>query len=1451
MAGSTPSADARRSNLTRSQRLIWTGQQLHPAAPLYNMAFMFVVDGRLDEAAMARATGRLIDECDALRTVVEVQDGLPRQRVPAAEERRGPGLEQVDVSSAADPAAAARAWATERAARPFDIARAMTDLALLRLGPERYAWYLGQHHLVTDAWSVELLLRRLESWYTVEADGAAPPTEPLPPFAAHAEREVAAAGPRERLAVAERTAGAGPSIAGPYGRDRRRAGTASRRIELDLGTARTAALRELATRPEARALTADLSLFTVVATALVATLTRLDVGDGGSTPLVLGVPVHQRPTPDLRRTVGLLTEVMPLTVDADPEASFATLAEGIRGGMMAMLMRSAPRPGAEGAGDAGLGTVRDADAVLNFLPMRYARFAGFRCTTEWLHPGHHDREHPLRLQVHDFEDDGRLRILFDLNAAMFDGPFAAAAVAQFERVVDAMIADWSEPVVAADRLDDAGRARAIAAGVGPRPVAVAAATVPTMIAAQVASDPGAVAMACGERTWSYAEFDRRVAALAAQLPPAADGPVGILMRRGPEAVIAMAAAMRAGTAFVPVDPDWPAARRSMVLEDAGASLVLVAGGTDAGGRASVTVDASAEQPGDGAGTGESAPADPASAAYVMFTSGSTGRPKGVQVSHGALASYVAWAGDFYCRGRRLTFPLFTPLTFDLTITSIMVPLATGGTIVIHRRTAADGDLALLDVVDEDRVDIIKLTPSHLGLLDGRDLTGSRVRQLILGGEDLTVERARRARRIFGPDVQVHNEYGPTEATVGCVVHTFDPEADAAEASVPIGRPIAGMQAHVLDERGRPVPDGIAGELHLAGPGLADGYLGRPELTAERFGPSAFDPSLRLYRTGDRARRRPDGVLDYLGRRDEQVKVRGVRIELGEVEAAVARQPGVRACVAGVIERPAALEPADVTYCSRCGIASSYPGVTYDAEGVCDQCRGFETYRDRAAVYFRGMEELRAIIDRSRAAAPSAPYDCIALLSGGKDSTYMVARLVDAGARPLALTLDNGYISEEAKANIRRVVAALGVDHEFVTTPAMNAIFVDSLKRHANVCQGCFKTIYTLSVNRARELGVPLIMTGLSRGQFFETRLTEELFTEPDIDADRIDETVLEARKAYHRVDDAVLRLLDVSAFENDSVFEEVRFVDFYRYCDVDLGAVYAYLDERLPWVRPSDTGRSTNCLINDVGIWYHRRERGFHNYALPYAWDVRMGHKQREAALDELDDEIDEARVRQILREIGFDGELPEAGGGGARLTVWYVPEPAGNGGGGPAIDPAALRTAVAGELPGLMVPAVFVPVDEIPLTANGKVDRSRLPAPDAAREGGGVGGTANGAAPYVAPRTEAERTLAGIWAEVLEIDRIGVHEDFFALGGDSIMAIRIVGRARRAGLALEPRQIFQCPTIASLAAAAGAESASDEASATGTATGTAAAPAVGLDALDAGTLGALAAALQRRGPAT
>ncbi len=409
------------------------------------------------------------------------------------------------------------------------------------------------------------------------------------------------------------------------------------------------------------------------------------------------------------------------------------------------------------------------------------------------------------------------------------------------------------------------------------------------------------------------------------------------------------------------------------------------------------------------------------------------------------------------------------------------------------------------------------------------------------------------------------------------------------------------------------------------------------------------------------------------------------------------------------------------------------------------------------------------------------YDCLHLLSGGKDSTYALYQLVDRGWRVHALTLDNGYISEGAKENIRRTVADLGITHEFATTPAMQEIFRDSLDRYSNVCQGCYKTIYTLGVARAHELGIPVVVTGLSRGQFFETRLVPHQFERGRFDPDAIDQTVLEARRVYHQTPDAVTQLLpEQRLFDDGSILDEIEFLDFYRYVDVDLAELYRYLEQRAPWVRPADTGRSTNCSINVAGIQVHRRERGYHNYAEPYSWDVRLGHKTRDEALDELDDEVDDDEVARLLAEVGYE---PKTGG---VLTAWYQSAD------GSELNPAEIRRQLRERLPEHAVPSAYVRLDELPLAASAKADPSLLPAPTRFHRHGST---------QVAPSNPIEVRLCEIWAELLGLDGVGVTDDFFDLGGASLEALETVAAIdAEFGTDLPDAAVFRARTVRELA---------------------------------------------------
>ena len=1357
--------------------LIWTGQQLSPDAPIYNMAFRFQFTGAIDVQLFQTAVTQLVESSDSLRSVIEMQDGIPFQRVLDSVAFE-PGFH--DFSSHRDSLDFACQWCDQQCRKSFDISKRMFDSSLLRINDDTHIWYLCIHHLISDAIAFQVALNRLNSIYTalIDKDNTLESLPAFPQFIDYVEFEKS--NPRQSSIPSSVESGESNTQPLPtfYGKSASGDSWKSTRVTCQTDKECLQRFHDLTKRKAARSISTALGEFNLYATAFLAFLHRVS----GQNRLTIGAPFHNRGNSNFKKTIGLFVEVFPLSVTIDNDETYLSLLQKVKTATNVYLKQATTVTPA---------TTASYNAVFNFIPTFFGEFNRLPVKAEWLHPAGSDRHHPIRLHVQQFAADQAPTVKFDLNDSLFNEQESNRVCEHFNTILNAMSSNWDstiaeEPLVSKEELNwqDSFLKGDITEGLPNKHVL-------DLFSEQVKSDPAAIAITCGDSKTTFAELNHwsnRIAqAIIATRTGQADdteNPVAVAIDRSPEFVAAILGVLKADAPFIPVDPDWPAKRIDSVVNQAGATLALVNKDDSIQIPVRLTqlnIDSIESTEHLEARCTVSSQSDPIRRlAYILFTSGSTGQPKGVQISHRSLANYAQWARQYYCGRDRLSFPLFTPTTFDLTITSIFVPLISGGTIVVYPRTNATADTALLDVLREDRVDIIKMTPAHLGLIQDQSLTSTRVQQLILGGENLTTSTARNLLRVFpntaSNPVKIHNEYGPTEATVGCIVHTFAPQQDTG-SSVPIGRPIANMSALILDSELNRVPTGVPGQLYLTGCGLADGYAGQPELTADRFVPNPFHEGQRIYRTGDLARLNRDGQIEFLGRVDEQVKILGARIELQEVEQVLQQLDGVNESVAGVFQLQSQ-QTENLQHCERCGLPSNYPDTTFES-GICNQCRSFDKYQQRAETWFQPMDKFRSLFDSK---TNESEFDCLALLSGGKDSTYMVSRLADMGLRVLAFTLDNGFISEGAKANIRRVVETLGIQHVFGSTDSMNEIFVDSLKRHSNVCHGCFKTIYTLSTHLAIEKGIPFIVTGLSRGQFFETRLTEALFTDPDIDADQIDQVVLDARRAYHRIDDAVSKCLDVDFLKRDETFQKVQYLDFYRYCSVNLDEMYEYLDRRLPWVRPSDTGRSTNCLINDTGIYVHKKQRGFHNYALPYSWDVRLGHKTRKAAMQELDDNIDVENVHRILQQIGYDGDLNTDSTD--RLVAWYASDD--------EIPKQVLRQHLQQHLPNYMIPAHFVHLPRLPLNSNGKIDRAALPDP--------IWQRAETTTKFVEATTETEKQLTDIWTSVLGQSRIGIQDNFFELGGDSILAIQIVSKCNQQGIRLQPGDLFDTPTIAGLA---------------------------------------------------
>ncbi len=599
--------------------------------------------------------------------------------------------------------------------------------------------------------------------------------------------------------------------------------------------------------------------------------------------LAVGVGVDGRTREELRGALGPYTRYVPLAGEPGEARSFAALAARTEGALrearawQTFFTREGGEPGPRWGFDFAV------------VPDR----AEWSVERRW----HRTERFDARLSV-TAEGEGGVR--FRLYSDALSPEAAGRLLRRYLTLLDASVADPAAPLDALPLLDDAERAEAVGA---PAPDASFPADEPLhrRFERQAARTPGAPAVTFLGESLTYAELDARADALAALLRARGVGPetrVALCLERGPALVVAILATLKAGGAYVPLDPAYPAERLAYVLEDAGAGVLVTEEGLvgrvpEFGGEVVLAGDAS----GSGAAV-DASTVSPDSLAYVIYTSGSTGRPKGVQVTHRNAVRLFRATEEWFGFGEQDVWTLFHSYAFDFSVWEIWGALLYGGRLVVVPWETSRDPAAFRRLLAEERVTVLNQTPSAFRQLAAADAGAGddlALRYVVFGGEALEPGTLRAWTEKHGFEApRLVNMYGITETTVHVTYRPVEAEDVERGARSPVGVPIPDLRVHVLDGRGEPAPPGVAGEMYVGGAGVARGYLGRPELTAERFVPDPFggEPGARLYRSGDRARRLPGGELEYLGRADQQVKVRGFRIEPGEIEAVLLEHPGV-------------------------------------------------------------------------------------------------------------------------------------------------------------------------------------------------------------------------------------------------------------------------------------------------------------------------------------------------------------------------------------------------------------------------------------------------------------------------------------------------------------------------------------------------------------------------------
>jgi amino acid adenylation domain-containing protein len=876
-----------------AQQRLWFQEKLAHGTAAFHIDLGMRLTGAMNLAALEQTLDEISRRHENLRTSFPVIDGEVVQVVQPPARLSVPTIdvEHLSVAEREEIDAKIAAMVLERS---FDLETGpLFRIAFVRHSGQEYSLLCALHHIISDGWSRGILTKEVSVLYQAFSQGEPSPLPPLPvqyaDFAVWQRQQLQGETLERELDFwRQQLAGAPPLLDLPTDYPRPPVQTYRG------GAERFSLSPELSQRLKVVSQQRGTTMFMLLLAAFQTFLYRYT----NQEDIVVGTTVANREALELEPLIGFFVNMLALRADCSGNPSFVELLDQVR----ETTLRAYAHQGAPFE-----------KLIEELQPKRSAAYLPIQAMftlqnqptlTELTLPGLKASVPPkefktsqcdLKVDMHEVADGFGGALEYNLD--LFDRATAVRMVEHFENLLAAIVADPETRLSDLPMLSEE-QTRALVASTGTK--ALPNACIHQLFEAQVAATPDATAAVFRDEHLSYRELDRRANQLARYLR--AEGVqtgdlIAVCLEHSIDELVGLLGVLKAGAAYVPVDPEHPEQRIAFVLDDANVTAVLTqqdfALELAMLGRRIICMDLDWSNISQQTGAGADVELSPDNLAYIIYTSGSTGEPKGACISHRSLVNYISWARDVYLQNESLNFALYSSLAFDLTVTSIYVPLITGNTVAIFRREA--NDALLEEIVGDDRVGLCKLTPSHLALLKDRDNRQSTVKRFILGGEALTTQLTRQIHQSFGRQVEIFNEYGPTEATVGCMIYRYDAVRDT-RSNVPIGRPAANVNLYVLDKWLQPVPANVAGELFISGPGLAQSYLNRASLTAERFIPNPFAAGERMYRTGDLCRRLPSGDLEYVGRQDEQVKFRGFRVELNEVRCALMKHPHVTDCV---------------------------------------------------------------------------------------------------------------------------------------------------------------------------------------------------------------------------------------------------------------------------------------------------------------------------------------------------------------------------------------------------------------------------------------------------------------------------------------------------------------------------------------------------------------------------
>ncbi len=889
-----------RQALSYAQQRMWFLWQLDPHSGAYNLPGAVRLTGRLNLPALEQAFAALVARHETLRTVFQRQSDDSLQQVPASTALM---IDQVDFSSlSADERERAVARAAEQqSVLPFDLANGpLLRVTLLKLAEQEHVLLLTLHHIVSDGWSMNVLIDEFIRCYDAFEAGSAPPLAPLPiqysDYALWQRRWLEAGEQARQLEYWQAQLGdEHPVLELPL--DHSRPAMPSYR-----GTRYEFAVdSQLAEQLRGTAQKNNVTLFMLLLGAFNALLHRYT----GQTDIRVGVPIANRNRAEIEGLIGFFVNTQVLRTRLDGQTRVDDLLQAIKETAL----------GAQAHQDLPFERLVEAlklERSLSHTPLFQVMYnhqphvadMASVSTASGLELGSIDwqsRTTQFDLTLDTWEKGGKLHAALTYANDLFDAATIERMARHFNNLLTALVADPHQRIGELPLLDDSEQHVLVHDWNRTRADYPTDVCLHTLIEAQVQRTPDAPALLFGDHTLTYRQLDARANQLAHRLREQGVGPdvlVGICVERSLEMVIGLLAILKAGGAYVPLDPEYPQERLAYMIEDSGIALLLtqtsLLPGLPTTAIEALILDQSAHWLEAYSEQRLEVAVSPLNLAYVIYTSGSTGKPKGAGNSHAALVNRLCWMQEAYGLDASDAVLQKTPFSFDVSVWEFFWPLLTGSRLVVAAPGAHREPARLIEIIGEYGISTLHFVPSMLQAFIHEPGVEACVglKRIVCSGEALPLDAQQ---QVFGklPQAGLFNLYGPTEAAIDVTHWTC---VDEGADSVPIGRPIANLRTHVLDAELLPVPSGVAGELYLGGAGLARSYHRRPGLTAERFVPCPFHDGARLYRTGDRVRQRADGVIEYLGRLDHQVKLRGLRIELGEIETRLMQHPLVREAV---------------------------------------------------------------------------------------------------------------------------------------------------------------------------------------------------------------------------------------------------------------------------------------------------------------------------------------------------------------------------------------------------------------------------------------------------------------------------------------------------------------------------------------------------------------------------